>query len=91
MGVTIDSQRPRATVVLLQDGREVSLGPVRTPPRGDLALVEDLLRLQLAVARFGWSVRLADLCPRLEELLELAGVAGQLRDAGTPNSAKSSG
>jgi hypothetical protein len=70
--------RARAVVVLLRDGAEVLLGPVYAPGRCDLGFVEDLLRVQLAARRFGWSIRLRDVQPELRELVELVGLTTDL-------------
>jgi hypothetical protein len=40
----------------------------------DLCIVDALARLQLAAQRIGWTVRLVDPCPRLVELIDLAGL-----------------
>lgn len=69
---------PRAVVVLERDGEDVLLGPVHGPDRCDLGFVEDLLRVQLAARRFGWSIRLREVRPDLRELIELAGLTSDL-------------
>lgn len=69
---------PRAVVVLEQDGHDVVLGAVVRPGRCDLGLVDDLLRLQLAADRFGWSLRITQVRPDLRELFELVGLADRL-------------
>jgi hypothetical protein len=65
---------PRAVVVLHRDGEDILLGPVYGPDRCDLGFVEDLLRVQLAARRFGWSIELRDVKPDLRELIELVGL-----------------
>jgi hypothetical protein len=44
----------------------------------DLAVVETLTRLQLAVRRLGGLVRLEELSSSLEELLDLVGLLGEM-------------
>lgn len=65
-------------VVIWADGRHVALqlGGAAAP---DLAAVELLARLQLAVRRRDGYIRLEDVSAPLEELLELAGLR---REAG---------
>ena len=70
--------RPRAVVLLLRDDEPVLLGPVYGPDRCDLGFVEDLLRVQLAAKRFGWSIRLTEVRPDLLELVELVGLTTDL-------------
>ena len=67
-------------VVLRQHDRDVLLGPVYGPDRCDLGFVEDLLRVQLAARRFGWSIRLTEVRPDLLELVELVGLSTDLVD-----------
>ena len=69
---------PRALVVLRRDDGEVLLGPVYGSSRCDLGFVDDLLRVQLAARRFGWTIRLRQVRDDLRELLELAGLDGDL-------------
>ena len=64
-------------VVVVSDGeREVSiaLGHRCT----DLALVDELARLRLAVGRFGYTLRFASRSSRVQELLDLVGLADVL-------------
>jgi hypothetical protein len=42
--------------------------------RPDLAVVDDLTRVQLEARRRGYAVRLRDVCPDLRQLLDLAGL-----------------
>ena len=70
--------RPRAVVVLLRDGDEVLLGPVYAADRCDLGFVEDLLRVQLAARRFGWTIRLEQVRDDLRELIDLVGLSRDL-------------
>ena len=53
-------------------------GPVYGPDRCDLGFVEDLLRVQLAARRFGWTIQLRQVRPDLRELIELAGLTTEL-------------
>jgi hypothetical protein len=71
-------QAPRAVVVLQQDGGDVVLGSLDRAERCDLGLVDDLLRLQLAAERFGWSLRITQVRADLRELFELVGLADRL-------------
>jgi hypothetical protein len=43
--------------------------------RPDLAVVDDLARLQLGARRLGYSIRVPDACPELVDLLGLVGLA----------------
>ena len=65
-------------VVLRRDGGEVLLGPVYAAGRCDLALLDDLLRVQLAARRFGWCICLRQVREDLRELIELAGLTREL-------------
>ena len=66
---------PRAVVVLVVGGGgEILLGVIDHGAQCDLALVDDLLRLQLAVARRGWSIRLAHPDQDLRDLVEFVGL-----------------
>jgi hypothetical protein len=69
---------PRAHVSLVCDGRTVELGPISAAVPCDLALVDHLLRFELAARRLGWHVRLRDLDAHLAELFELVGVRQRL-------------
>ncbi len=61
--------------MLLRDGTEVSSWPLARSGRPDLALVDELARLQLAARRVGCSIRLYRPAPELTELLILTGLA----------------
>ena len=65
-------------MVLERDGEDVLLGPVHGADRCDLGFVDDLLRVQLAARRFGWSIRLREVRSDLRELIELAGLTTDL-------------
>lgn len=95
---------PRAVLVLVVGGREVTLGPVGAARRPDLDLVDDLLRLRLAAGRAGASLRLVEVNPHLRALVELVGAADRLgldpspdprgqpsMRGGSPNSSNSEG
>jgi hypothetical protein len=73
-----------AIVVLQQGGRRVDLGAIDRPERCDLGLVDDLLRLQVAAARFGWRLRVTEVRADLRELFDLVGLAEHLDDGATP-------
>ena len=74
----MDAAGPRAVVVLRRDDEDVLLGPVYGPDRCDLGFVEDLLRVQLAARRFGWSIQLRQVREDLREVIELAGLSTEL-------------
>jgi hypothetical protein len=81
--VEVDPERPRAVVVLRREGGdEVLLGPVYGDGLCDLGFVENLLRVQLAAKRFGWSIRLVGVRPDLLELVELVGLETELINPG---------
>lgn len=91
-----------AVVVLVRGSEERSLGQVGSGDHCDLGFVDSLLHLQLAVRRFGWSVRLEGVSDELLELVDLVGLrrelsrpeasAGQAsRYGGRPNCSNSSG
>ena len=65
---------PRAVVVLIVGTHEIPLGSIGGRARCDLALIDDLLRLQVAMARRGWSIRLTQVDRDTRELLELVGL-----------------
>ena len=64
--------------MLRREGDDVLLGSVYGPERCDLGFVEDLLRVQLAARRFGWSIVLREVRPDLLELVELVGLTTDL-------------
>jgi hypothetical protein len=68
----------RAVVVLVQDGREVVLGSIGSAIRCDLALVDELLKLQLITKRLGWTIRIIDVRSELRELFDLVGLTERL-------------
>jgi hypothetical protein len=74
----MEAAGPRAVVVLRRDDEDVLLGPVYGPDRCDLGFVEDLLRVQLAARRFGWTIQLRHVRADLRELIELAGLTTDL-------------
>jgi hypothetical protein len=61
-------------VVLAWGDDEVARWPLEAGARPDLAVVDELARLQLAARRFGLSLRLCDPCGCLCELLDLVGL-----------------
>ena len=66
---------PRAVVLLVAlGGGEILLGAIDHGAHCDLDLVDDLLRLRMAVARRGWSIRLTQPDQDLRELVELVGL-----------------
>jgi hypothetical protein len=76
----MDDAGPRAVVVLRRNDEDVLLGPVYGPGRCDLGFVEDLLRVQLAARRFGWTIQLREVREDLRELIELTGLTTDLID-----------
>jgi hypothetical protein len=77
----------RAVVELVRDDEVVVLGAITCSRRGDLDVVDDLLRLDLLVARLGWRVRVREVCERLREVVHLVGVAEKL-DLSGPTAAR---
>jgi hypothetical protein len=71
-------ETPMAVVVLVVGPNEVPIATVDRTVRCDLALVEQILRLHLAVTRHGWSIRLTDVADDLRALFEFVGVAHRL-------------
>ena len=69
---------PNAIAVLLRDDRRVVLGPIDDGQRCGLGLIDELLRLQLALLRLGWQLRLEAVQPELRELFELVGLTDHL-------------
>ena len=67
-------------VVLVQGDRELSLGAVELTDRCDLALIEELLWLQLQARRHGWSVHIRGARRDLRELFDLVGLTDRLDD-----------
>jgi hypothetical protein len=64
----------RGMVVLVRDGEELTSWPLLVRDAVDLALVDDLARMQLAARRHGCAIELRDACPGLLELLDLVGL-----------------
>lgn len=77
MGSTLTNQPGDgdARLVLVHAGQVVDLGPVARGDRCGLGFVDDLLRLRLALARFGWALVVADVPADVLELFELVGLA----------------
>jgi hypothetical protein len=69
-------------VVLMHGSAEVASWPLALDAPPDLAVINELARLQLAARRLGCSIRLRDACPELWDLLELAGLVGVVSNAG---------
>ncbi len=63
-----------AVLVLRRGGTRVRLGEVARGGRCGLGFVDDLLRLQLALGRFGWQLEVVDVPPEVAELFELVGL-----------------
>ena len=62
------------TVVLARGDVDLASWPLTGWGRPDLAMVDELARLQLAARHLGCSIRLRGACRELVELLELAGL-----------------
>jgi ABC-type transporter Mla MlaB component len=67
--------RRHPVLVLVRGDAEVASWPLARWARPDLALVEELARLQLEARRVGCSIRLRDACTELVELLDLVGLS----------------
>lgn len=78
----------RALVVVADGHAEIVVGHV-DGIRADLALVDALIRLQLAARRLGCSIRLRNPGEELRELLDLVGLADVVASRpGLPNEAE---
>lgn len=65
----------RGVVVLVEGDREVARWPLDLAGDAiDVGAVDYVACLQLAAKRLGLSIRVAHLCPRVRELLDLAGL-----------------
>jgi hypothetical protein len=71
---------PLGTIVLVRGGVEVASWPLCPERQPDLALVDELARLQLTARREGCEVRLRQACPLLSELLHLVGLSEVLEE-----------
>ncbi|MGH2683855.1 MAG: STAS domain-containing protein [Actinomycetota bacterium] len=68
---------PRTTyalVVVLRDGDEVTAWPLEGVGPPDVAVIDELARLQLRARRMGCSIRLRDVSAELFDLLDLLGL-----------------
>ena len=72
--MTVAGEEVRTFVVIARDGVELTAVELTAGPP-DLALVDALAHLQLALARFGCRIALRDPCPALVGLLDLMGLA----------------
>jgi hypothetical protein len=79
----VDAGHARAEVVLLRDGEELGSWPLVCGGPPDLAVVDQLARLQLAARRHGCTLWLRQACPQLTALLVLAGLS-EVVPAGPP-------
>jgi hypothetical protein len=68
--------------VLVHDGAGVAIWNLRREGRPDLALVDELARLQLAAKRLGCVIRLRNPDPALSRLLDLVGLAEVIAEIG---------
>ena len=73
-----------ATVVVTRGGIEVTRWEIRRSRAVDLALVDELARLRLHARGMGYELHVRDACPRLRELVALAGLADVLDDGNGP-------
>jgi hypothetical protein len=72
-----------ATVVLVdRDGTRVASWPLKASRRPDLALVDAVARLQIALRRMGYDIRLRDVCDAVGELFDLVGLDGLVVEMG---------
>jgi hypothetical protein len=69
---------PRARVLLARGGSEALLGTVHPSVPCSLQVVDDLMRLRLVAARFGWAIRITAVRADLQELFELVGLTDRL-------------
>lgn len=77
--MTHDAEGPHAHLAVVAGERSVPIGPCCTDSRtSNLELLDDVLRLELALRRLGWHVRLSAVHPELRELIALAGLADRL-------------
>ena len=81
----------RAEVVLLCDDAEVASWPLVCVDGVDLAVIDELARLQLDARRRGCSIWLRHACPDLVELLRLVGLAEVLQVGGKTESGEQAG
>ena len=72
----------RAEVVLLRDDVEVASWPLLCQGRPDIAVVDELARMQLAARRMGCSIWLRQACPDLMALLRMCGLGDRLQVVG---------
>lgn len=70
-----------ATVVVSRCGTELTRWELCRATPVDLSLVDEVARLLLHARGMGYELRLHDPCPRLRELVVLAGLADVLEDA----------
>jgi hypothetical protein len=81
----------RGEVVLLCDDEEVASWPLLCADGVDLAVVDELARLQLDAGRRGCSIWLRHACPDLVELLRLVGLADVLQVGGQAEGGEQAG
>jgi hypothetical protein len=73
---------PAAIVALCRGDAELASWPLAGSGPADLAVVDELARLQLAARRMGYSIRLRDACVALLELLDLVGLGDLVTEVG---------
>ena len=72
-----------ARVVLVRDGTDLASWPLARWGPPDLALADNLARLQLEARRVGCSIQLRHPGPDVVELLDLVGLRDVVRDRGS--------
>lgn len=76
--VTSNLEEPWARIALVVGDLELPVGSVDRTTPCDMALVDDLLRFQVAAGRLGLPIRIIDVHSDLWELFELLGVSDRL-------------
>ena len=71
---SVTDEATRTTVVLCRGDLEVASWPLELGDCLDLAIVDELARLQLVARRLGFTVRLRHAGTGLRQLLDLAGL-----------------
>lgn len=72
---TVPRRDPHVTVALVRREAELPSWPLLRSGLPDLAVVDELARLQLGARRLGCSIQLRGACVHLVELLELVGLS----------------
>ncbi|MGH3935402.1 MAG: hypothetical protein ACRDS1_10580 [Pseudonocardiaceae bacterium] len=77
--------------MLVRDDAEVASWPLTGWDRPDLAMVDELARLQLLARRLGYSIRLRTACVELLALLNLLGLGEVVSGTAGPGREAESG